>query len=108
MSFIKPVTVSPSQRKSPIKARAPFASILKSFSSGAEYECATKVHFLSSVIGFPELSHIHTTESEMDLNFQSIRLQFSHQQGRMQGGLGWNSPLELGIFQKLYYLRKRD
>ena len=40
-----------------MNARAPFASILKSFSSGAEYEFATKVNFLSSVTAFAELVH---------------------------------------------------
>ena len=39
---------------------------------------ATKVYFLSSVTDFSELAHIHTTESEMDLNYQQIRLRFSH------------------------------
>jgi len=46
------------------------ASIMKSFSSEAVYEFATKVHFLSSVTPFAELAHIHTNESEMDLNYQ--------------------------------------
>jgi len=53
-----------------MKARAPFTSILKPFSSGAAYEFVTKVYFLSSVTDFTELAHIHTTESEMDLNYQ--------------------------------------
>ena len=38
-----------------MKARAPFASILKSFSSGAVYEFVTKMYFLSSVAAFAEL-----------------------------------------------------
>jgi len=69
--FTKRFTVSTSQRKCPMKARAPFASILKSFSSGAVYEHATKVCFLSSVTDFAELAHIHTTESEKDLSYQN-------------------------------------
>ena len=40
-----------------MKARAPFASILKSFSCGSVYEFAAKVNFLSSVIAFVELVH---------------------------------------------------
>jgi len=39
----KTLYCSTPQRKSPMKARAPFASILKSFSSGAVHEFATKV-----------------------------------------------------------------
>jgi len=35
-------------------------------------------YFLSSFSDFAELSHIHTTESEMDLNYQQMRLWFSH------------------------------
>jgi len=57
------------QRKCPLKARAPFASILKSFSSGAVYEFAANVYFLSSVTAFAEWAHkcryhceLHTTE----------------------------------------------
>jgi len=61
-----------------MKARAPFASYLKYFSSGAVYEFATKVYFLSSVTDFAELTRIHTTESEMDLNYQQIRFRFSN------------------------------
>jgi len=55
-----------------MKARALFASVLRYFSSGAvqAYEFATKVYFLSSFTDFAELAHIHTTESEMDLNYQ--------------------------------------
>jgi len=53
-----------------MKACAPFASILKSFASGAVYGFATKVYFLSCVTDFAEVAHIHTTESEMDLNYQ--------------------------------------
>jgi len=68
--FTKRFTVSTAQRKCPMKARAPFTSILKPFSSGAAYEFVTKVYFLSSVTDFTELAHIHTTESEMDLNYQ--------------------------------------
>jgi len=60
-----------------MKARAPFSSNLKYFSSGAVYEFATKVYFLSSVTDFAELAHLHTTESEMDLNYQYIRLRLS-------------------------------
>jgi len=90
-----------------MKTRAPFASILKSFSSGAVYECATKVHFLLTVVGFPELAHIHTTESELDLNYQSMRLQLSHQQGRTQGGLGLNTPLSL-VFYKNFITCARE
>jgi len=59
-----------------MKVRAPFASILKYFSSGAVYEFATKVYFLSFVTDFDELAHkccyhgeLHTSESEMDLNY---------------------------------------
>jgi len=51
-----------------MKAHAPFASYLNFFSSGAVYEFATKVYFLPSITGFAEVTHIHTTESEMDLN----------------------------------------
>jgi len=67
-------------KKFPMKARAPFASILKYFSSGAVCEFATKLYFPSSVTDFAELAHIHTTEYEMDLNYQQIpvRLRFSH------------------------------
>ena len=68
-----------------MKARAPFASILKSFSNGAIDEFATKVYFLSSVTAFAEFAHkcrlhciLHTTDSEMDLNHQQLRLRFSH------------------------------
>jgi len=57
-------------RKCPMKARAPFASNLKSFSSGAVYEFATKVYFLSPATDFAELAHIQTTVPEMDLNYQ--------------------------------------
>ena len=51
-----------------MKACALFASILKSFSSGAvqAYEFATKVYFLSSFTDFAELAHIHTAESQTD------------------------------------------
>jgi len=42
-------------KKCTIKARAPFASVLKSFSSGAVYEFATKVYFLSSITAFAKL-----------------------------------------------------
>jgi len=34
------------------------------------YEFATNVYILSSVTDFAESAHIHTTESEMDLNCQ--------------------------------------
>jgi len=85
MDFNKCFTVSPPQRKCLMKACAPFASILKSFPSGAVYECATKVYFLSSATAFAELSRkcpyhceLHTTQSEMDLHHQQLRLQFSH------------------------------
>ena len=44
-------------------------SHLKPFSSGAVYEFATMVYFLSSVTDFAELAHNCTTESEMDLNY---------------------------------------
>ena len=71
-------------KKMPMKARAPFASILKSFSSGAVYEFATKMYFLSSVADFAELTHkcyyhceLHTSESEIDLNYQQLRLRSS-------------------------------
>ena len=53
-----------------MKARAPFATILKSFSSGAVYEFAIRVYFLSFITNFAELANIHTTESEMDLKYQ--------------------------------------
>ena len=44
----------------PMIARAPFASILKNFSSGALlYEFATKVHVLLSVTNFAELAHTY-------------------------------------------------
>jgi len=43
--FTKRFTVSTPQRKCPMKACAPFTSILKSFLSGAVYEFATNVHF---------------------------------------------------------------
>jgi len=49
-----------------MKACAPFASILKSFSSGAVYEFATNLHFLSSIKDFAEFVYVHTTESEMN------------------------------------------
>jgi len=62
-----------------MKACAPFASILKSFSSGAGYEFVTKVCFLWSVTAFAELAHKsryhcehHTTESERNLNYQQL------------------------------------
>ena len=68
-----------------MKARVPCASTLKSFSSGAVYEFATKMYFLSSVTDFAELEHkcryhcdFHTTESELDLNYQQLRLRLSH------------------------------
>ena len=79
--------VSTPQRKFPVKARAPFASILKSFGSGAAgYTNLTKkVYYLSSVTTFAELAHksrchceIHTNESHMDLNYQQLRLRLSH------------------------------
>jgi len=61
-----------------MKARAPFAFILKSFSSEVVYEFATKVYFLSSVETFAELSHkcryhcgLHTNESKI-LLYNSI------------------------------------
>jgi len=57
------------QRKCPMKACAPFASILKSFSSGSGYEFVTKMYFLSSITDFGDLAHIHATESEMDVNY---------------------------------------
>ena len=67
-----------------MKARAPFASILKSL-CGAVYEFATKVYFLSSVTAITELVHkcryyceLRITESEMDLNYQQLRLRLSH------------------------------
>ena len=47
-----------------------FASIMKSFSSGVIYEFATKAYLLPTVTAFAELARIHTTESEMDLNYQ--------------------------------------
>ena len=40
-----------------MKARAPIASILKSFSGWAACEFATKLYFLSSVAAFAELVH---------------------------------------------------
>jgi len=40
-----------------MKARTPFASILKSFSSGAVHEFVTKVDFLPCVTAFAELVH---------------------------------------------------
>jgi len=43
MDAHKMLYCSTPQRKCPMKARAPFASILKLFSSGAVYEFATKV-----------------------------------------------------------------
>jgi len=65
-----------------MKARALFASILKSFSSGAVYEFATQVYFLSSVTAFDELAHkcrYHRELSlKMGLNYQQLRLRFSH------------------------------
>ena len=49
------------------------------------YEFATKVYFRSSVTTFAELAHkcryhceVHTNESEMDLNYQQLRLRLSH------------------------------
>jgi len=67
-----------------MKARAPFASILK-FLSGAVYEFATNVFFLSYVTAFAELSdkcryhcQLHTTETEMDLSYRQLCLWFSH------------------------------
>ena len=63
-----------------MKARAPFASILKSFLYGVVYEFATKVYFLSSVTAFAELAQkcyhceLHTFESEIELNHQQVRL----------------------------------
>jgi len=49
------------------------------------YEFATKVYFLPSATAFAELAHkcryhceLHTTESGMDLNYQHLRLLFSH------------------------------
>jgi len=67
-----------------MEARAPFASILKSFSSGAVYGFASKVYFLSTITAFAELTHkcryhceLPTNESEMDLNYQQMRLWFS-------------------------------
>ena len=51
-TFTKRFPVSIPQRKFPMKARTPFASILKYFSSGAVgrlYEFVTKVYFQSSV-----------------------------------------------------------
>jgi len=48
-----------------MKARAPHASILKSISSGAVYEFATKVYFLSSVTAFAELVHKSRYHSEL-------------------------------------------
>ena len=70
--FTKRFTVSTPQRKCPMKARALFASVLRYFSSGAvqAYEFATKVYFLSSFTDFAGLAHIHTTKSEMDLNYR--------------------------------------
>jgi len=56
-TFTKRFTVSTTQRICPMKARAPFASILKSFASEAVYEFATKVYFLSSVTAFSESVH---------------------------------------------------
>jgi len=49
------------------------------------YEFATKVYFLSSVTTFGELARecryhceLHTTESDMDLNYQQLGFQLSH------------------------------
>jgi len=56
-SFTKRFTVSILQRKCTMKVRAPVASILKSFSSRAVYEFATRIYFLSSVTTFAELVH---------------------------------------------------
>ena len=56
-TFTKCFTVSTPQSKCLTKARAPFASILKYFSSGPVYQYATKVYFLSSVTAFAELAH---------------------------------------------------
>ena len=52
-----------------MKARALFASMLKSFSSGAVYECATKVCFVSSVTAFAELGRnlVINVNSTMDV-----------------------------------------
>jgi len=86
-AFTKRFTVSTLQRKFFTKARAPFASILKSFSSGAYrlYDFATKVYFLSSVTTYAELAYkccyhceLHTNESEMVLNYQQLCLRLSH------------------------------
>jgi len=67
-----------------MKARAPIASILKSLSEAVLRVCHKK-YFLSSVTTFAELSHkcryhceFHTNESEMDLNYQQLRLRLSH------------------------------
>ena len=66
----KMLSVSTPRSKCPMKARAPLAYILKSFSSGDSYECPTKVYFLLSVADFAELAHNYSTESEIDLNYQ--------------------------------------
>jgi len=44
-------------QKFPTKTRAPFASFLKSYSGGSVYEFAKRVHFLSSVTVFAELTY---------------------------------------------------
>jgi len=64
-TFTKRFTASTPQRKCTMKARAPFASISKSFSSGAVYEFATKVYFLSSVTAFAELVHKSRYDCEL-------------------------------------------
>jgi len=52
-------------RSPTMKARAPFASILIFF----KWSC-TRMCFLSPVTDFAESAHIHTTVSEMEVNYQ--------------------------------------
>jgi len=87
-ALTKSFPVSTTQRKFPMKARVPFAPVLKSIIfkwSCRLYEFAAKVYFRSSVTTFAELKHtcryhceLHTNEFEMDLNYQQLRLRLSH------------------------------
>ena len=85
-TFTKRFPVSTPQRKFPMKARTPFASILKYFSSGAVGRLYEFVKGVLSVISYiAEVAHkwryhreLHTNESEMHLNYQQLRFRLSH------------------------------
>jgi len=84
LTFTKHFTASAPQRKFPMKARAPFASILKSFGSGAlGYRlriCQKGVLSVCHVLLNWRIKSLPlwTNESHIGLNYQQLRLRLSH------------------------------